>query len=200
MDFWRSSILYSPSKTYYLNIMMTTLALTLAMVASTQSQETPVQQPQIPAIPKQLDELNFMLGTWEGMGTGMGADGSPIQLDGTATASKQMDRWIQWDSTDNIPGKGMMTGRFMLTYNTMQNQWEGVWFDNQSPFATDFTGTFDGTSLVLTSESVPDMTGTGSSQYTVTFAKKSDNEITMKLESTMAGKNATMIDYLYTKR
>lgn len=88
----------------------------------------------------------------------------------------------------------------MLTYNTMQNQWEGVWFDNQSPFATDFTGTFDGTSLVLTSESVPDMTGTGSSQYTVTFAKKSDNEITMKLESTMAGKNATMIDYLYTKR
>lgn len=176
--------------------MMTTLALAFTMVATA----TQAQDPIAPPLPKQIEELNFMLGTWEGMGSGMAPDGSPIQVDGSATASKVMDRWIQFDTTDNVPGKGMMVGRFMLTYNPRMNQWEGVWFDNKSPFPTDFTGNFDGTSLILNSETVTDLNGTGSMQYTVTFSKKSETQMTMQIQNASAGRNSLMLDYTYNKR
>ncbi len=130
----------------------------------------------------------------------MSSEGKTVQIDGSSNVSTQLDRWIQWDTTDNIPGFGMMSGRMMLTYNTITNMWEGTWFDNRTSYAAKFNGSFANNTLSMTSDPMPNANGAGSSQYMMTVTKTSDTEFTMKLETTMNGANATLIDYTYSKR
>jgi|GEM_PF-4959962 len=182
--------------------MVTTLTLALALTTLTQNQD-PTQQPAVQqnrnTVPRELDELKFMLGTWEGKGTGNAPDKSTSQIDGSANVTLVMDRWIQWETVDNAPERASMQGRFMMTYNPLRKVYEGVWFDNQNGFATDFTGNFANGTLNLTSEPVQMEEG-GSWVYTATYTKKSDTEMTFTLSTNMDGQNVKMVDYVYMKR
>ena len=129
---------------------MTTLtALACAIVLAPQQQEANPY-----AVPAEFEKAKFMLGTWESKGTGMGLEGTPVEVTGKTTTKIVMDRWYESTNLDVMEGFGEMHGRFMLTYNNQKNHWEGVWFDSMSSYSMRATGTLKDNTMTLMSEEV----------------------------------------------
>lgn len=150
------------------------------------------------APPKEIAQAEFMLGNWKSKGTGMGMDGNPMEFTGSAKCTKIMGRWIEFNTEDDMPGLGKMTGRYMLTYNAMNKEWEGIWFDSLTGHSMKTTGTLKNNTLNMMSGEVPDMMG-GMTQFKIQYTKKSDNHIETKVDMKMEGQFVNMLTHNYKK-
>lgn len=172
---------------------MTLAAITLATILTHQDMS-------MFAPPKELEQAKFMLGNWNSKGKALGMDGKMSDVSGSSKCAMSMDRWIQWDTEDNMPGLGKMKGRFMLTYNPLIQKWEGNWSDSMTSYAMKLTGEFKGTTLTMLSEEVPGWDGTGTTMYRISYMKEGEKAIHCRIESIVEGNFVLMLDNHYSKK
>ena len=172
--------------------MMTVTSLLVAVLMA------PQQDMSAYAPPAELKHVSYMVGNWKCSGTAMGMDGSPSKMSGTAKVSLSLDRYIEWNTDDNIEGMGPIKGKFMLSYDSMSKKWQGTWFDTMSSLPLNLSGQMKGNVLTMMSGEMPDMMG-GKTVYRVTYTKKSANNIEMKVDFKMNGQFMNAMTNNYTR-
>lgn len=173
--------------------MIATLALACALL-------NPAQDPMaVPPVPKELDRIKFMLGTWKGKGTMTGPDGKSMPVTGGGTCKMAMDRWVSWDGDYVMPGQAKMSGRMMATYNNYTGKFEGEWFDNLTPYALHLTGYTEGKYLVFMSQDIPDGNG-GSMKFKITYVNESPKKVGLTVKMAVGGNYMTVVTFTYDKK
>lgn len=171
---------------------MTTLTTLICAVALAPQQEA------LYPVPAEFKQASFLVGNWKSEGTGMGMDGGPAKMTGTATGKVTMDRWYELDSKDNMEGFGPMAGKFMLTYNPDKSHWEGIWFDSMMNFSMKTTGTFKEDTFTFMSEEVT-MEGQPMT-FRITMKKISNTEYQTKVDMKAGDEYLNVLTNNYKKQ
>lgn len=151
------------------------------------------------APPKEMANLNWLLGTWTGnQEYSMGEPGAkPEKGSAKITFKKALGgRFINGDHDMMMMGM-KMTGTAMLTYDPSKKVWREYWFDSMTPEVLAFTGGPVNGEYVLTSEPVA-MNGMPETRYRASYAHKA-GKMVFKLQM-QAGENwQTIVTGTYTK-
>lgn len=134
------------------------------------------------APPAELKNIDWILGTWTGVGKGMGISGE-AKITSEAKLAKDLDgRWINYTATYTMEGMGTLSGRMMLTYDENLKKYTGWWFDSMSATVLDLKGDLKDGVLTLEDNEVSDPM-MGDTAYKIIMKKTStgmDLQVMMK--------------------
>ena len=148
----------------------------------------------------ELKKMAYLVGTWKGTGKFYGMGPKPIAVSDTVTFAPAMQgMWLEEKHTAYMDKQIFMVGRQFTTYDDQAKKWKAVWLDNAAPYHMEMTGSFVGSSLVMTS---PPMAMPGMAEKVITRAthrKLSDRKFEANIEMQTGGKWAPMITSTYVK-
>ena len=151
------------------------VTLLAALAAPAFAQEMPA-----PPSTEHVQKLSWLVGTFDGKEK-LYMMGEP--MDGTSHSVNEFvlqGRYLQSRVTYDMAGE-KMDGIFMVTYNDSISKYEAVWFDSMSGQTMRCHGTLEGQTLSFTSEEL-EMPGMGKQIFLITYTRKSDGTIEMKLD------------------
>jgi hypothetical protein len=157
------------------------------------------QEMGMPPIPKEMDTVKNMVGTWNAEMTyywmGQESKGKSVMVNKMSLAG----RWIESDHSYEMPGMGTMSGKQLTTYNATTKKWTAYWFDQTEGHAMELTGDVVGNTMVLTSKpfDMGEMKGVSMRSTTKTNA---DGSIDFLLEMKQDGKWSPMMKGVYRKQ
>lgn len=176
--------------------MLSTLSLGLVLGMTAKTQEMDFMSP-----PKELSQLNWMMGKWSGKGKGANPAGEgEINVSGKANCAMELGRWVAWTGNYDMEGMGTMNGRMMVTYNPASKKFEATWFDNMTAYPMPCTGYIEGKYLVLWSGEMDDPMIPGQkTKYKITFANEGKNKMAVSVKFRMDGQYLNAISMTYNK-
>lgn len=173
--------------------MLTTLAFASVLMAAP-------QDPMMSPIPKaELAAISFLTGRYTGTGTGDDGQGNSMKMTGTSNGVMEFDRWLNLHTDFNMGPGGTLAGRMMLTYNSTNKEYEGVWFDNMTDAPLNAKGYTEGKYLVLFSDELEMMPGQ-KTIFKIVYSKESATAYRFTMKMKMGEQWLPMMDMNYKKR
>jgi hypothetical protein len=173
--------------------MLTTLSLSMILGLTAQDPMA------VPPVPKELDQIKWLLGNWRGTGKMAEPTGQTADVSGGGICKMTMERWISWDGNYVMKGQGEMTGRLMVTYNNYTKQFDGNWYDNLTPYPLVLRGYTEGRYLVLNSQEI-DMGGGNMMKFKISYENISKSKMGLTVKYKMGDQYMTAVSFTYNKK
>jgi hypothetical protein len=161
---------------------------------------TPSQDPMMPAPPKELKAISWMLGDYTSdltMYEPGKAEGSPSP--GTVSSKMSMgDMYIESRFTADMGGMAM-TGLQLTSYDAAKSEYVAYWFDSMAPGVLELRGKLKGQVLTLVSKPGPIPGMPGKHAFRATYGLKGGGKYLFRLEMNSGDGFHKMMEGLNTK-
>jgi hypothetical protein len=149
-------------------------------------------------ISPEITKLGFLVGDWTSKERALRPGQPPVDF--TLTGKNEWalgGTHLKIEETLEIPNVGKRYNLIVMTYDAQAKLYRAWWHTAGNPRPMVFTGGFDGSKLVLTSE--PAATGAGAT-LRVTYDPKSATEMDAWLEAKSGDKFEVRTEAKYTKK
>lgn len=151
------------------------------------------------APPKELANLDWILGKWTGSHTFAEPGGKASRSKADMTFDRYLAKRFVRGSFSGVVGGMKMEGVHLTTYDPNSKSWKGWWFDSIESGVMEVDGTLK--NGVLTQVSKPiEMPGMGPQTYRTTYTKVDARHLKFKLEVKSGAGWTTMMEGSYTKK
>ena len=150
---------------------------------------------QMPPVPAELKEVDYMTGHWEGDMT-MGEMKMKAKMDCDKVLG---GRYIQQMHKYSGQGSPEMSGMMLLSYDENAKNWIGWWYDSTATGTLEMKGALDAGTITLTSQPT-EMPGMGKVVMRSIWTKVSDTHMKLKVEMQSGTEWTTFVTADMTKK